>query len=133
MLLSLELRPDSSLGFNSFDMHFFNEPAEPFTCFTYYDILFLSVIIIINYFIFTMKMKLNTVSKVFILLLFFIFIPFISSKIELHNVQEKFKIVDGFNLLYLFLKFPIWWTLGVVEILFLSKLLKRQSSQRKIS
>lgn len=70
-------------------------------------------------------MKLHTVFKVFIFLLFFILIPFISSEIELHNVHEKFKIVDGFNLLYLFLKFPIWWVLGIAEILFLSKLLKR--------
>ena len=110
-------------------MYFFNEPAEPFTCFTYYDILFLSVIILVNYFVYTKKIrvKLNIVSKVFIFLLFFILTPYISSEIELHNVHEKFKIVDGFNLLYLFLKFPIWWTLGAAEILFLSKLQKRQS------
>jgi len=110
-------------------MYFFNEPAEPFTCFTYYDILFLSLITVFNYFISTKRIKIRqgAVFKVFIFILFFILIPYISNAIELHNIHDKFEVTDGFNLLYLILKFPVWWALGVFEVLFLISLKKNSN------
>ena len=105
-------------------MYFFNEPAKPFMSFTYYDIAFLILVLIINVYIFRNRknIKLNRFTKTSIFLLFFILIPYLSNSIETKNIYKKFTIVDGFNLWYLILKYPVWWSIGIVEILFLSKL-----------
>lgn len=47
---------------------------------------------------------------------FLIIVPLISTKIELNNVHNKFEIVDGFNVLYVLFKIPIWWFIGVLNI-----------------
>lgn len=105
-------------------MYFFNEPAEPFMSFTYYDIAFLILVLAINTYIFRNRknIKINRFTKIFIFLLFFILIPYLSNTIETKNIYKKFIIVDGFNLLYLIFKYPVWWSIGILEILFLSKL-----------
>lgn len=109
-------------------MHFFNEPAEPFTSFTYYDITFLILVLIINIYIFrsSKNIKINRFMKIPIFLLFFILIPYMSNTIETKNIYKKFIIVDGFNLWYLIFKYPVWWSIGILEILFLSKLSKKR-------
>lgn|GEM_PF-1070081 len=111
-------------------MYFFNEPAEPFTSFTYYDITFLILVLIINIYIFrsSKNIKINRFMKISIFLLFFILIPYISNTIETKNIYKKFIIVDGFNLWYLIFKYPVWWSIGILEILFLSKLSEKQSA-----
>lgn len=114
-------------------MYFFNEPAKPFTSFTYYDIVFFFLILAINIYIFKSKqdIKINRFVKTAVFLLFFIVIPYISNTIETRNIYKKFTIVDSFNLWYLIFKFPVWWTIGILEILYLSKLKKIQSQYFK--
>lgn len=116
-------------------MHFFNEPAEPFTSFTYYDITFLILVLIINIYIFrsSKNIKINRFMKIAIFLLFFILIPYISNAIETKNIYKKFIIVDSFNLWYLIFKYPVWWSIGILEILFLSKLSEKQSATNSLS
>ncbi|KFE98397.1 hypothetical protein IX39_13215 [Chryseobacterium formosense] len=111
-------------------MYFFNEPAKPFMSFTYYDIAFLILIVIINIYIFRNRksIKINHLTKISTFLLFFILIPYLSNTIETRNIYKKFTIVDGFNLWYLIFKYPVWWSIGVLEILFLSNLQEKKST-----
>lgn len=111
-------------------MYFFNEPAEPFTVFTYYDLTFLFIIIAINIYILKKKqnIKLNRLIKASVLTLFFILIPYLSNTIETKNIYKKFTIVDSFNLWYLLFKYPVWWIIGTLEVLFLFKFQKKSQS-----
>lgn len=108
-------------------MYFFNEPAEPFMSFTYYDIAFLSIVVTINIYIFRNRknIKINRFTKISVFLLFFLLIPYLSNTIETENIYKKFVIVNGFNLWYLIFKYPVWWAIGILEILFLFKFLKK--------
>jgi len=94
----------------------FREPAEPFTFFNYSDFLILIIIYFILYVLIKKQLlKLNTIKKI-IIGFFFIVIPMISIKIELNNVYNKFEVVDGFNVLYVILKFPLWWVIGILNV-----------------
>lgn len=108
-------------------MYFFNEPAEPFTSFNYYDLSFFFIILVINIYIFKRKsnIRINRFVKIIVFILFFILIPYVSNIIETRNIYKKFTIVDSFNLWYLLFKYPVWWTIGVLEILFLSKIQRK--------
>lgn len=98
-------------------INIFKEPAEPFLFFSYTDFL---IIIVINLILYTLNKKqllsLNRISKIVIGIFFFIIAPIISTQIELKNVQHKFEIVDGFNILYVIFKIPVWWIIGVLNI-----------------
>lgn len=95
----------------------FIEPAEPFVFFSYSDFLIITVINIILYILSKNQLlKANRISKIIIGIFFFIIVPIISTQIELRNVNNKFEIVDGFNVLYIIFKIPIWWIIGILNI-----------------
>lgn len=70
-------------------MYFFNDPAKPFTLFTYYDILFLFIIVLLNYVIYYKNLKINAISKGLIFLVFFIVIPFYIKRNRTSQYQPK--------------------------------------------
>ncbi|WP_153244860.1 hypothetical protein [Labilibaculum antarcticum] len=39
----------------------------------------------------------------------------ISMKIEIVRVSNEFEIVDGFNLLYTYFRFPMYWIVGICQ------------------
>ncbi|MBP1167150.1 hypothetical protein JOE44_004034 [Chryseobacterium sp. PvR013] len=95
----------------------FIEPAEPFVFFSYSDFLIITVINLILYILSKNQLlKANRISKIIIGIFFFIIVPIISTQIELRNVNNKFEIVDGFNVLYIIFKIPIWWIIGILNI-----------------
>lgn len=95
----------------------FREPAEPFTFFSYSDFLILIIINVILYILIKNQwLKLTRINKIIIGLFFLIIVPLISTKIELNNVHNKFEIVDGFNILYVIFKIPVWWIIGILNI-----------------
>lgn len=101
----------------------FTEPAKPFTLFSYSDFAMLVIFNILLYLFLRWKMIiLNKKLKIAFILLFFLVFPFISNKIEINNVYKKFKIVDGFNLLYTLLKIPIWWLIGILNYYAIKKI-----------
>lgn len=100
----------------------FREPAEPFSLFNYSDFLILSIMALIIYWILKKEiLRWNPLTKVILGISLFIIIPILSCKIELNNVHNKFEFVDGFNVLYIYLKFPLWWMIGLFAILFMRK------------
>lgn len=109
------------------------EPAQPFALFTYADFLILIVFNCAFFFLFNRKiLKINSISKFSIALLFLFIIPLISAKIEVSNVYRKFTIVDGFNLLYIYLKIPIWWLVGLINILLINLYIKKTGQTPKV-
>ncbi len=100
-------------------INIFREPAQPLTLFSYSDFFIIIFINLVLYFIVEKKLaQWTTLSKIVLGIFFFIVIPLVSANIELNNAHNKFEMVDGFNLLYIFLKFPVWWLPGIVNINF---------------
>ena len=104
---------------------FFLEPSEPLTLFTYSDILILIVLNILFYFVYVKnKVKVDLLQKTCWFLLFLIVIPYFSIKIEVSNVYRKFAMVEGMNLLYCWLKIPVWWVVGFLNYFLIKRFSK---------
>ena len=100
----------------------FRQPAEPFSLFSYSDFLILSIMFLIIYWILEKRiLRWNAMTKVILGISLFLIIPVLSCQIELNNVHNKFVFVEAFNVLYVYLKFPIWWMIGLFTILFIRK------------
>lgn len=106
----------------------FREPAEPFTFFSYSDFLIVLIINLILYFLLTKQLlKLTRKGKIVAGLFFLIIIPVVSTKIELSNVDNKFEVVDGFNVLYVLFKIPVWWIIGIFNMYIMKIIVKNNS------
>ena len=103
----------------------FTAPAEPFILFNYSDI---AILLIINISLFLVLRNYRFKSKrvlirlkillSFLLLVLYVFIiPVISIIIEDYNVHKAYQVIDSFNLFYIVLKSPIWWLIGIINIL----------------
>jgi len=106
-------------------MSIFDEPATPFLLFTYFDILLVLILIFINIFLYKTNLvrKIDWKLKLLLFIILFIVIPIISVNKEVSNVYKKFITVDEFNLLYIYLKFPIWWLIACIQILIIKSIL----------
>jgi len=69
--------------------------------------------------------KMDWRAQTMLVLLLFVVIPFISTKIEQHQVHQTEDMIDGFNLLYIYFRYPIWWFIGLIELLTLRRLMKK--------
>jgi hypothetical protein len=99
-------------------INIFREPAMPFVLFTYSDIaIFFIMNFIIIVFIKAQLINKTFLPKLLLAVLWIIVIPAISSNIEIYNVHNKFENVDGFNLWYVNLKYPVWWFIGLINTL----------------
>ncbi len=55
-------------------------------------------------------------------MVFGLVIPYFSIDFEIKKAIKDQPVADGFNLLYVYLRFPTWWFFGVVEVLILREL-----------
>lgn len=84
--------------------------------FGYFDQILLLIIIFLNFLYWKKFPQINGCIGLFILLILFgAILPIISIFIEikLHSSPGD----DAFNLLYNYFKFPIYWVLGILEII----------------
>lgn len=97
--------------------------------FNYFDIIILVVIVITDLLIWKYRpiKKLDWKLLTVVFLLLFIVVPYISTKIEQYQVHQTEEMIDGFNLLYIFFKYPIWWTIGIIEIMTIRRLIKKKT------
>jgi len=89
--------------------------------FTYFDLSILILVIVFNLSLILKKRKI-TISNLNIILFvisFLFILPYLSTEFESHLVHSRNEVVDGFNLLYLWLKWPIYWLVGAIELVFL--------------
>jgi hypothetical protein len=90
--------------------------------FNIFDFIVIIVIILWNYFMYTrssIRYKLFIV--IAILVLFSVVLPYMSTQIELTLVRtiHDADSIDGFNLVYIWLKWPTYWLIGILELIYL--------------
>jgi len=77
---------------------------------------------------------LKSVKKVWIIVLWFLLfagiLPILSIIIEIEQVNKEYEVVDGFNLLYLYFRFPMYWITGWMELLIVT-LIGKHHDKRK--
>ncbi len=86
-----------------------------------FDYIILLIIFIFNIGIWKYKIIKNS-NLVFHLVIFMLFgftIPYFSIDFEIQKVTKNLKEIDSFTLLYTYFRFPIWWFLGILEIIYL--------------
>lgn len=105
------------------------EPATPWTLFGYFDIFLLFLLIALNIIIWKYDILKSVTWKISIpgFLLLFFFFPMLSTKVEVNNVYSHFKVVDGFNLLYIWFRWPTWWILGIIEMIVFIKIVRTKN------
>ncbi|MEJ1242403.1 hypothetical protein WBG78_29910 [Chryseolinea sp. T2] len=108
------------------NFEFLIEPTNPSVFFGYFDILLFLIVIGFNVLIWkTDLMKnagcLTTLSVAVVLLLVF---PLASMKVELYNVYRKYTVVDGYELVYIWLRIPLWWAIGLCEMIVFARLVR---------
>ncbi len=67
----------------------------------------------------------NFLGYLFYFLLFLIIIPYLVIDVELAYAKKHFPMSDGPNLVYTFLRFPTWWIIGIIDLVFLVKFSKK--------
>ncbi|BAX81826.1 hypothetical protein ALGA_3528 [Labilibaculum antarcticum] len=80
----------------------------------YFDCIVLGVLGILNA-VYWYKRFNRKLGCLIIGLAFGIILPMISMKIEIVRVSNEFEIVDGFNLLYTYFRFPMYWIVGICQ------------------
>ena len=105
------------------------KPENPTILVNYYDIAILTAIGIFNIVIWRYGKGtiINWKTMTAWFLLFFIVLPMISIKIELTCIyyERNPDYIDGFELLYLWFRFPTWWFWGLVEFVILKVVNKK--------
>jgi hypothetical protein len=92
----------------------------------YFDIITIALTIAVDYLIYR-HLRLQKFYFIIALLVAFIFfyvVPNISATIELKKNAIEYPDSDGFNNFYIALKWPIWWFLGICEIVGLFLIIK---------
>lgn len=80
----------------------------------YFDYIIFGLLLLFN--VLYWKKRLNgKIGCLIIGILFGVAIPFVSMKIELIRVKSEFEMIDGFNLLYTFFRFPMYWIIGILQ------------------
>lgn len=99
----------------------------------YFDIIILTLTIIVDYLIYRyLRFKKN---RIFFLLLvaflYFYVLPKFSMKIEINENAMKYPDSDGFNNFYLVFKWPVWWLIGIAEIIALLLITKKKQKPKE--
>jgi len=92
-----------------------------------FDYIILALIFIFNAGVWKYKI-IKKRSRVLYLIAFLFFgfiIPFFSMDYEIQKAIKGQPFVDNFTLLYTFLRFPIWWLIGFLEIIFLKVFIRK--------
>jgi hypothetical protein len=111
-------------------MNIFLKPAEPFTLFSYSDFAILIGLNLVFYFLIKHNyLERNKIHKMMIAILFIIVVPFLSNMIEIDIVNRTYSMVDGYNLLYTLFKIPVWWLIGLLNIISLHFFLKKKEKR----
>jgi hypothetical protein len=108
------------------------EPTTPTVLFGYFDIFLLSLIVLFNVLIWKYNIVKAVNWKVMVLrfAILFIIFPMLSTKVEVANVYRKFEIVDGFNLLYIWFRWPTWWLIGLFEIFAFNSIINKKKRHK---
>lgn len=97
----------------------------------YFDIIIIALTITVDYLIYR-HLKLQKFHFIIVLLvafLFFYLVPNISATLELKKNEIEYPDLDGFNNFYIAFKWPIWWLIGICEIVALFLMAKTKKDK----
>ena len=80
----------------------------------YFDYIVFGTLTLFNVFLWNKKPK-RCIGCLISGILFGIVLPFISMKIEIIKVRSEHEALDGYELLYTTLRFPMYWFFGIVQ------------------
>ena len=80
----------------------------------YFDYIVLGILLTLNA-IYWRKRLNGKLGCLIVGLVFGIVLPIISMKIEIARISKEFEIIDGFNLLYTYFRFPMYWIIGISQ------------------
>jgi hypothetical protein len=88
----------------------------------YFDIFVFILLIIINIIFRKYKSsdwmyKYGCWLQIFIIVLFALILPIFSIAVEIKIVNSKYGLVDGFNVLYTYFRFPVYWVIGIIQLI----------------
>ncbi|MEC5171872.1 hypothetical protein QF024_000583 [Chryseobacterium nepalense] len=91
-----------------------------------FDCIILIIIVIFNIIVWKYEIikKRNWVFYLIAFLLFSFIIPVFSIYFEVQRAIKGQPFVDNFTLLYTYFRFPIWWMIGLLEVIWLKYYLK---------
>ena len=96
----------------------------------YFDYAVIAILIILNIAFWKKKIKHN-IGCIVGLVLFGLVLPCISQYIEIQRVKNSIGIMDSFEVLYTYFRFPLYWLIGTFQSLLLS--FKDYKSEKKKS
>lgn len=83
--------------------------------FSAFDLVVILVLIVLNLVFFKTK---NSKAFGWILAaLFLIPLPYLSQRLEVARVYRTEEVVDSFNLWYTYFKYPIYWVIGILQLI----------------
>lgn len=85
-----------------------------------FDFLIIGMLLIGDFYFWKSKkiLKINWVTLIIWFLLFFVALPYLSSKYEFWVANKKYDgEADSFNFWYIYFKWPIYWIIGLLEIM----------------
>ena len=103
-----------------------------------YDLIIITIIIIANILYYAKLRKLKTskpigcLIEILLLILFSIAFPLISIHFEIKLSVAKVPMTESFNLLYTFFRFPLYWSIGIIQLLVYKFFTSRFKNKRYI-
>ena len=88
--------------------------------FSTFDFIVIVSLLFLNVLMLKIKLKQN-VGCLVVGLIFGIILPLVSIKLEIDRATEKTEILDNFELLYTYLRFPLYWFTGIGQLFLLKK------------
>lgn len=82
----------------------------------HYDYYILGVILLLNGVIWFTKIEFTWKGFIPLVVLFVLVLPYYSILLERQKVFQENEIVDGFNLIYLIFRWPIYLVIGFIQI-----------------
>ena len=97
--------------------------------FNYFDWFIVILILIFNFGVWKYKFLKKLTSSIYFLFffLFFFLIPILTIGVEIKIVVSKSPLVEAFNLIYTYLRFPTWWFIGIIELFVIRYLIENPS------
>jgi uncharacterized protein YqhQ len=95
-----------------------------------FDIITIVTLLLVNFIFWKKRNKSvhRNIGCLLGILIFGLLLPAISQKLEIDRVVSSHgKVLDNFELLYTFMKFPIYWIVGIIQIILISKYFKNRT------
>lgn len=81
----------------------------------YFDYILIGILIVFNSIFWKTSIK-QKIGCIIGVLLFGLLFPLTSLAIEVQRVKTTIGIIDNFEILYPFFRFPIYWLIGIIQL-----------------